>query len=191
VTPQLTPNGFVITVSTIQSRKNNDLLYRVWRRFAEDRRAVPRLVIVGQRGFGSADLLWQIEHDPLVRESISVLHHVSDGELAWLYGHCRFTLYPSLVEGWGLPVSESLAHGKLCVAANTSSLPEAGAGLALHLDPFDFRAWHDTILSLVGDPAKLTAAEQRIRAAYHRKTWPETAADLAAVLKRLMAAAAN
>ena len=108
-TPHLEGRRFVLSVSTIQSRKNFDLLYRVWKRFAEERPGDrPSLVIVGQRGFGSDDLLWQISHDPAVKDSVFVLHGVSDEELAWLYRNCCFTCYPSFAEGWGLPISESL-----------------------------------------------------------------------------------
>src|SRR5207247_4170450 len=142
--------------STIQSRKNFDLLYRLWRRFSEQNRPeTPKLVIVGRKGFGSSDLLWQISRDPFVQQSITLLHRVSDAELSWLYRNCLWTLYPSFYEGWGLPISESLAHGKYCLASNTSSIPEAGQGLIQLLDPLDFRAWHDCLSELMLAPEKL------------------------------------
>ena len=53
-----------------------------------------------------------------------LLDRPDDVELAWLYRHCRFTLFPSLAEGYGLPVAESLAFGKRCIA---SDLPEESA----------------------------------------------------------------
>lgn len=185
--PPLAPGGFVIAVSTIQSRKNFDLLYRLWRRFADEGRTnVPKLLIVGQRGFGSDDLLWQIAHDPAVRDTIAVMHRASDVELAWLYENCRYAVYPSFAEGWGLPVSECLAHGKFCLASDASSLPEAGAGLAQHLDPHDFSAWHQAIVALADHPDRLAEAEARIRAGYVRKTWQGSAADLADRLTALL-----
>src|SRR5262249_52100969 len=137
--PGLQPGKFVLSVSAIQSRKNLDLLYRVWRRLSEDKLAdLPTLVLAGRRGFGGADLLWQIPRDPVVRDSVVVIHAVSDATLSWLYRNCAWTLYPSFYEGWGLPISESLAHGKFCLASNMSALVEAGQNLAKHLDPLDF-----------------------------------------------------
>lgn len=183
--PSLASQSFVISVSTIQSRKNFDLLYRLWRRFAEEGRDVPTLVVVGQQGFGSNDLLWQITNDPMVRGRIAVLHGVSDAELAWLYENCRWTLYPSFYEGWGLPLSESLAYGKFCLASDTSSLPEAGEGLVRHLDPMDFPGWHAAIVELAQRPDLLAEAEARIRASYQRRTWLQSAEELAPKLRAL------
>jgi len=184
----LSPGNFVLSVSTIQARKNFDLLYRLWRRFAEQNLpGLPKLVIVGRKGFGSGDLLWQIAHDPLVRDSIVLLHGASDGELSWLYRNCLWTLYPSLYEGWGLPISESLAHGKLCLASNSSSLPEAGQGLARHFDPQDFRAWEEAIRALLRSPETVAEAEQRIRESYRPMTWQQSAEQLAMHLRELLA----
>jgi glycosyltransferase involved in cell wall biosynthesis len=185
--PPLHPGGFVIAVSTVQSRKNFDLLWRVWHRFAEEgRRGLPRLVIVGAPGFGGAELLNQIGNDLLVKDRIIVLHDAHDAELDWLYRNCRFTLYPSFAEGWGLPVSESLAYGKPCLASNTTSLPEAGAGFAVHLDPLDLEAWHDTILAWSTDQQAIDAMARDIRTNYRPTSWAQTSAALARELRCLI-----
>lgn len=177
---------FVLSVSTIQSRKNFDLLYHLWRRMCDENVVnLPKLVIVGRRGFGSKDLLWQIAHDPAVRDCIIVNHAVSDTDLAWLYRHCMFTLYPSFYEGFGLPVSESLAYGKFCIASNAPALEEAGQGLAKHIDPLDFVAWRDTILELVHAPGKVVEAERRIKERYRPVTWHQSAQRLAELLRPL------
>ncbi|ABD08532.1 Glycosyl transferase, group 1 [Rhodopseudomonas palustris HaA2] len=183
---------FVLSVSTIQSRKNFDLLYHLWRRLTEQGTPrLPTLVIVGQPGFGSADLLWQIAHDPVTASSILHLPRAGDEELAWLYRNCAFTLYPSFYEGWGLPVSESLAFGKYCLASNTSSLPEAGAGLAGHLDPLDFAAWRDAVLDLIHSPEQLAGYEAAIRSNYRPVTWAQSAGRMVEVLRSVAAAPAG
>ena len=179
---------FVLSVSTIQSRKNFDLLYHLWRRLTEEGVAdLPTLVIVGQPGFGSNDLLWQIEHDPLIRQNIVHLRHAHDEELSWLYQNCLWTLFPSFYEGWGLPLSESLALGKYCLASNTSSLPEAGAGFAKHIDPLDFAAWRQAVLELMSSPDALARIEANIRAGYRPVTWAQSAGILAKELLQLSA----
>lgn len=188
IEPPLRPGTFVISVSTIQTRKNFDLLYRLWHRFAQENRSdVPRLVIVGQRGFGSDELLANIERDTTIKDRLTILHRTSDAELTWLYRNCAYTLYPSYVEGWGLPVSESLAYGKLCLASNTSSLPEAGAGLALHFGPDDDAAWHAAIADLAANPQKLADAEARIRADYRHRSWQQAGRELTTHLDALLA----
>jgi len=187
--PDLRPRRFVLSVSTIQSRKNFDLLYHLWRRLSEENvPGLPILAIVGQPGFGSRDLLWQIEQDPLTRGRIALLHRAGDEELAWLYQNCLWTLYPSFYEGWGLPISESLAYGKYCLASNASSLPEAGAGLVKHLDPLDFAAWRSAILELIASPERLASLEKSIRIAYRPMTWARSAEILAAHLSKLRGA---
>ena len=185
---ELAADSFVLSVSTIQRRKNFELLYRLWRRFCEAALPdLPKLVIVGSKGFGSEVLLRQIAEDPVTRGSILLLHQASDAELAWLYRHCLFTLYPSFYEGWGLPVSESLAHGKLCLASDRSSLPEAGQGLARHLDPTDDDAWAEAIRELLAHPALIAAAQETIRAQFRPMTWRQSAEALAAPLQELLA----
>ncbi len=179
------PGKFVLSVSTIQSRKNFDLLYHLWRRLSEEGLPnLPKLVIVGREGFGSRDLLWQIKHDPAVRDCVIVRHVVPDGTLARLYRDCAWTLYPSFYEGWGLPVSESLAHGKYCVASSAAALQEAGQGLVKHIDPLDFSAWRDAIIELVRSPELVLQFERRIRAQYRPVTWRQSAERLAALLRR-------
>lgn len=186
--PDLAPGEFVVSISTLQSRKNFDLLYRLWRRLSEQSTpGLPKLIIVGRKGFGTADLLWQISHDPLVQQSIKVLHQVSDNELSWLYRNCLWTLYPSFYEGWGLPISESLAHGKYCLASNAASLPEVGQGLVKHLDPLDFRAWQEAVNELIRAPEVLIELEKRIATSYRAVTWLQSAEHLAAKLRELLA----
>lgn len=183
------PHGFVIAVSTIQSRKNFELLYKLWRRFAEEGLDhIPALLIVGRRGFGTQDLMWQIENDPLVADRLAVLHSVSDSELSWLYQNCLFSLYPSLVEGWGLPVSESLAFGKMCIASNAYSIPEAGAGLAMHLDPHDFLGWYRQIRELVETPDRLSQLNAEISRRYARTSWGHSAAKISVLLRSQLSA---
>ncbi len=171
---ELGQGNFVVSVSTIQVRKNHQLLYQLWRRFAEEGRTdIPRLVLIGSPGWMTNDLRQLIAKDPIVQDSILVLNHVSDDQLAWLYENCRFSLYPSLYEGWGLPIVESLHRAKPCIASNTSSMPEASQGLALHLDPLDFRQWYDAILRWSSDPTELTAQSDRIRANFCHRSWED------------------
>jgi glycosyltransferase involved in cell wall biosynthesis len=180
---------YVLSVSTIQVRKNYDLLYALWRRLLErasseaERRAVPALVIAGRRGWLAGDLTTLMAADPLTRDHIFVADDPSDAELAWLYRHCRFTAYPSLYEGWGLPIAESFAHGKPCVASASSSMPEVSRGLAIHLDPLDFASWYRELESLLADDARLAALAARVQAEFRLRRWDEAAEDLLALVQ--------
>jgi glycosyltransferase involved in cell wall biosynthesis len=185
---ELCGTDFVLCVGTIEARKNHALLYNLWNQWiAQSPDAVPVLVLVGMRGWGVADLLHRIQVNPAVHTKIRILDHVSDEELAWLYGSCAFTVYPSLYEGWGLPVSESLAAGKPCICSNVPAVLEAACGLARCIDPLDFPAWFDAVVDLHDHPVKREALAARIRSEYVVPTWDQHGAQVLAILKGLAA----
>jgi len=166
---------FVLYVSTIERRKNHEVLYRAWSRL-RDRGVVPhRLVFVGMQGWGVNDLMNDLKLDPRTQGDIVCLNHVSDGELAWLYRHAAFTVFPSLYEGWGLPVVESLAWGKFCLASSAASLPEAGGRWAEYLDPWDLPAWVDRLGHYMQHPTDVHARNDAIAREFRAPAWAQTA----------------
>lgn len=184
--------GYVMYVSTITLRKNHHVLFDVWSSLISDAAAtatdapsgVPYLLVVGSPGALSDETMSRLRRDPVLRRRVLHLEGLSDSEIAWLYAHCAFTVYPSLSEGWGLPVSESLDLGKVCLASDRTSLPEAGEGLALHLDPFDRAAWRSTITALWTDAAYRARLEADIAARHRRVTPTMTATQVLAALER-------
>ena len=88
-----------------------------------------------RRGWLSEDIYEVMTHDPQTRATFVFLHDATDEELAWLYRHCEFTVYPSFYEGWGLPIGESLAYGVPCLASRTSSMPEVAGELIPYFSP--------------------------------------------------------
>ena len=173
---------FVLYVSTIERRKNHEVLYRAWARL-RDRGLVPhRLVFVGMRGWGVDELFNDLRLDPRVEHDIVSLNHVSDAQLAWLYRNAAFTVFPSLYEGWGLPVVESLAWGKFCLASNAASLPEAGGPWAEYLDPWDLPAWVDRLAYYMQHPEAVARLNERIAREFRAPGWADTAAAIHAVV---------
>jgi glycosyltransferase involved in cell wall biosynthesis len=178
---------FVICVSSLDIRKNQNLLYQVWRRLAEELGPdCPELLLIGAQQLYMSDFMYQIRTDPLVNKLIIHLDDVVDEELAWYYRNCEFTVYPSVYEGWGLPISESLSLGKYCVAGNKTSLPEAGGDLVDYFDPLDFVGCHKLIHRALTDPDYVKQREQQIRANYVPYTWAETAAHISKIVDRLV-----
>jgi glycosyltransferase involved in cell wall biosynthesis len=169
---------FVLFVSTIERRKNHEILYRAWTRLREQGIEPYRLVFVGMPGWGVNDLLNDLRLDPRTRDDIVCLNHVSDADLAWLYRHAAFTVFPSLYEGWGLPVVESLAWGRFCLASNTSSLPEAGGPWAEYLDPWDLPAWTERLAFFMQNPQEVHARNERIAREFVPPAWADTAASI-------------
>ena len=169
---------FVLFVSTIERRKNHEVLYRAWLRLRERGLVPHRLVFVGMPGWGVTDLMNDLRLDPRVQDDIVMLSRVDDAELAWLYRNCAFTVFPSLYEGWGLPVAESLAWGKFCLASNVASLPEVGGDLIEYLDPWDLPQWVERLAHYMTRPQAIAAHEARIVERHVPSRWADTAAAI-------------
>jgi hypothetical protein len=92
--------------------------------------------------------------------------------------HTLFTVYSSLYEGWGLPVAESLALGKSCIASDASSLPEVGGDFPEYIDPTDVSAWADRLSFYIDNPDAVREREEKIRSEYVPPTREETARAL-------------
>jgi glycosyltransferase involved in cell wall biosynthesis len=172
--------SYVLFVSTIEARKNHTLLFRVWRRLLEEmpRDHVPTLVFAGRTGWLVADLLQQLRNAANLGGKIVHVHDPTDAELAALYRGCLFTVFPSLYEGWGLPVTESLAFGKPCVISTATSLPEAGGTLARYFDPENIAEATRVIRDTIADRAGLAAWERRVVRDFQPVAWDETAQAL-------------
>lgn len=176
---------FILTVSTVTIRKNHHLLLDVWEMLIDELGVtdVPRLVIAGRPGSLSAETMSRIERTPAFRDVVLHLADASDEELVWLYQNCRFSVYPSIYEGWGLPISESLDFGKVCLASDRSSLPEAGEGLARLLHPFDRMSWKAEIKSFWFDNSLREQSEREIVTKHRHTSARETAETILGLVK--------
>jgi glycosyltransferase involved in cell wall biosynthesis len=177
--------SYVLYVSTIEARKNHTLLFRIWRRLLDEipRDRMPTLVFAGRIGWLVDDLMQQIVNTDYLSGRLVVIGDASDAQLAVLYRDCLFTVYPSYFEGWGLPVTESLAFGKPCLASDRTSLPEAGGSLARYIDPDDARGWHDAIRQLITDLPLLASWEAEVRRGFRPVPWSATVRALLAGLR--------
>ena len=181
---------FVLYVSTIEARKNHALLLRVWRSLIAKHGVanVPTLVFVGRRGWLVDDVMSELSREASLRDKVVIVSGLSDSEVATAYRRCLVTVFPSLMEGWGLPVSESLQQGKLCVASDRGAIPEVGGDLVDYFDPEDDAAALAAVERAIFDHDYRRAREARIRAEFHPRSWTDCAAALMARLDRLYAA---
>lgn len=121
---------YILSVGTQEPRKNLHGTLRAYRLLAERLDAAPLLALVGGKG-------WGVDEATLAGDERRVyrLGYVPDADLAALYAGCAAFVYPSLYEGWGLPVAEALALGAPVVTSSLSSLPEVAGDAALLVDP--------------------------------------------------------
>lgn len=180
---------YVLYVSTLEVRKNHRLLFQVWRRLlaAHGRERIPDLLLAGRRGWLIDDFVTELEQCRFLDGKILWREHVEDDELARLYAGCLFSVYPSLYEGWGLPVAESLAFGKTAVVSSASSLPEVGCAFVDYHDPHDVAGATARIERMVFDRAHRESLERAIRERFRARTWAESAVELLSHVEPLFA----
>jgi glycosyltransferase involved in cell wall biosynthesis len=174
---------FLFCVGTFEVRKNHHLLYYAIKSAIAKGINIPKLVIVGKKGWLSDSTLHLLNNDPEVKDRVIILHKSSDKEMAWLYENCMMTVYPSYYEGWGLPIAESLRYGKMCLSSGTSSMKEVGGDLVDYFSPYDSEGLLDLIEKYL-DPAELKKAEQKIKKNYKETTWDMTYNQVKEILSK-------
>ena len=148
--------GFWLNVGTIEPRKNQRRLADAYARYrALGGRPLP-LVFAGGKGWLMDDFQRHLKELGIVQQ-VRMTGYVSDAELVWLYRNCHANLYPSLFEGFGLPVLEGMQFGAATISSNASSLPEVAGDAARLLDPLDTEAWAQAMLRLDAQPAEAAA----------------------------------
>ena len=180
------PRRFVLYVSTVEARKNHYVVYRAWARAVASGRIDPKrfaLVFAGQKGWGVDDLIEQIKCDPSSSSSIVLLDELDDKKITDLYENCEFTVFPSLDEGYGLPVAESLSLGRACLSSNAGALPEIVGEIVNMIDPLDVPSWEREICHWLESPDLVKAAEAKIKNDYRFVSWDDSAAQFFASVK--------
>lgn len=180
----LVPGGYVLFVSTIEPRKNHIGAFKAWRTLLDERSPgvpLPKLVCAGKLGWMFEDVLQVLERDPALADYIVMIHSASDEMLDALYRNCICTLYPSRYEGWGLPVTESLCHGKVPVCSCATSLPEAGQCFAVYFDPDQKGALSVVLSRVIYDATFRESREAKIRSDFHARPWRGIYDDIVAI----------
>ncbi len=179
------PWGFWLSVGTLEPRKN---LRRMLQGYAEHQQAVKEplpLVLAGGKGWMEDDLEAYI-HQLGLGGDVVPLGYVSDAALAWLYRNCYAFVYPSLYEGFGLPVLEAMSLGAAVVTSSVTSLPEVGGEAALYVDPLDTSDIARAFSALAHDGGLRERLKARALVQAEKFSWEQSAARTLAVYRQLM-----
>jgi glycosyltransferase involved in cell wall biosynthesis len=177
---------FGLFVSTIEPRKNHRAVYQAWDRLVRSGAIDParhKLVFAGRRGWSADDLIGEIDANPAIAGSLIRVENADDALLATLYDAAAYTVLPSFLEGYGLPLMEAFAFGKPCVAADIPSLREIAPGLPDFIDPLDTPAWARAMARYSTDAAAREAASARVRSGHHPVTWDMAAERVFAAVR--------
>jgi glycosyltransferase involved in cell wall biosynthesis len=170
---------FVLSVGTLEPRKN---LSRLLEAHAGLVRRT-QLVLVGPRGWEFEPILAQAGASKEVR----VLEEVSDDDLVALYQSCTIFCYPSLYEGFGLPLLEAMAAGAACVTSGVSSLPEVGGDAVRYVDPTSVEDIRSVMAHLLEDAPARADLGRRAQERAALFSWNRTASGTLDTLLGLLA----
>ncbi|MFZ2114245.1 MAG: glycosyltransferase family 1 protein [Solirubrobacteraceae bacterium] len=173
--------GFVLAVGTLEPRKNLPRLVQAYRRLDRRLQEQHPLVVVGALGWETGTTLDALRS---LGSRCTMLGHVSDAALAELYRRCAVFCYPSLGEGFGLPVLEAMAAGAAVLTSNLSSLPEVGGDAVDYVDPRDVAAIAAELERLLASPTDRAELGARALARSREFTWARFAERTLAVLER-------
>jgi len=172
---------FILTVGVLEPRKNHIVLFETLRRLRH-RGQDASLVVIGREGWRWSSPLARPEYHDLA-PSVRILADVPERDLAEFYGRAAVFVYPSLYEGFGLPILEAMACGAPVVCSSSSSLPEVAGDAALYADPRDPEQFADQVSRLLCDPElRRRMVEAGLRRA-RQFSWQRTAQETIAVYR--------
>jgi hypothetical protein len=152
----------------------------IWRRMIARGDDVPCLVCVGRLGWKSSAFISALVETGYLGGKVLLLRDISDTDLRLLYSRCLFTVCPTFYEGWGLPVGESLAMGKICVCSDRASIPEVAGECGVYIDIGDLKQSAEVIRSLCIDADRRKRLEAKIRRSYIPVAWRSVAEKVVA-----------
>jgi len=142
-------NQFWLSVGTLEPRKNIKLLLQTYANLKSKKATFP-LVLAGKQGW-MIDNLQKLLNDLNLTKDVHVLGYVDDEELKWLYQNCFCLIYPSLFEGFGLPVLEAMTLGAPVITSNVSSIPEVVGSAGIMVNPTDGAELMAAMLKVASD----------------------------------------
>lgn len=165
------PDRFFLSVGTLQPRKNIGTLIAAHRMLPRNLRYEIPLVVVGKAGWGCNDILAQLKHGD--DGALRWLHYIPDGDIMPLLQQATALVFPSLHEGFGLPVLEAFAAKIPVIASNTTALPEVAGEAGLLIDPLEPGVWAEAMRYVAAD---VGIAAMRLRGLNRAKefTWDKT-----------------
>lgn len=162
-------NGFVLSVGTVEPRKNYSGLLRLWRRMAQDGIAAPKLIIAGRLGWENEDIINMLDRSAALKGNVLLVSGLSDEACFNLLMRARATILASFAEGYGIPLVEALTAGTPVIASDIPVFREISQGCAEFCAPLDGPAWQGAVTQLLDAES---ASQMRARAErFNPPTW--------------------
>lgn len=170
----LPPEGpYFVSVGTIEPRKNHALLLEIWERLVKQTppQEMPHLVICGARGWMNEEVFFRMDRSALMGEHLHEVHGLSDGAIAALLQGAAGALYPSVAEGYGLPMIEAAAMGVPVICADLPVYREVLKDFPVYASVKDSYLWQRRITALASKKRRLGAESQSQTSGIEAPTW--------------------
>ncbi|MBI5467292.1 MAG: glycosyltransferase family 4 protein [Candidatus Kerfeldbacteria bacterium] len=168
---------YLLFVGTIDPRKNLVTLFKAWQRLKTMRPEAVKhtdLVLAGGIGYGGEHIIPQIKKMKLA-SSVKYLSYVSQNHKILLMKHAAAFVFPTLYEGFGLPVLEAMQLGVPVITTNTSSVPEVTGSAALLVDPNDVEGLAMAMKNILTNPTTVATLRRKGKAQAAKFSWTKTA----------------
>lgn len=165
---------YILYVGTLEPRKNLVRLIKAFNQLKMKRRIPHLLVLVGQRGWKYEDVFEEVKNSP-VKSDILWLDYVSDEAIPPLMNGADLFCYPSLFEGFGLPILEAMQCGTPVITSNVSALPEVGGGACHYFNPESIRSISDAMVNVLSSRALLQQLSETGRQRARLFSWEKCA----------------
>lgn len=172
--PIITQSPYFVILGTIEPRKNHLLLLQVWRKLAEIlKEQCPKLYIVGKRGWDIEQVVDILERAPYAQSTVIEVSNACDQQVTQLLKHATALLFPSFVEGFGLPLVQALQLGTPVIASDLAVFKELAGDIPDYADPVDVMRWMELIKNYADQKNDLRLAQLDRMAQFHAFTWEE------------------
>ncbi|HEX5411982.1 MAG TPA: glycosyltransferase family 1 protein [Terriglobia bacterium] len=176
---------YLLFVGNLEHRKNLVRLVKAFRLLRDRRRIPHRLVLCGRPGHGWGSILAAIEKEG-VQNDIDLPGYLRDDGLARMYRSADLFVFPSVYEGFGLPVLEAMACGTPVVCSNATSLPEVGGDAVEYFDPYSVEDLAAAIERALDSPTRQAEMRERGLRQAGKFTWEECARKHVEVYRRVL-----
>ena len=177
---------YFVVLSTIEPRKNHLMLLHLWRRLREELGSdAPHLVVIGQRGWECENVVDLLERSASLRGFVTELSRCDDVDLATYLHHSQALLFPSFVEGYGMPLIEALAAGVPVIASDLPVFREFASDIPDYADPLDPQRWLSLIKEYTNPISTRRAAQMQRMKAFQLPTWQQHFTRLDTLLSRI------
>lgn len=178
--------AFWLAVGTLEPRKNLRRLLKAFSMYYRQKASRYPLVLAGGKGWLEDDLEDFIQGLG-IRDKVFLLGYVADEELAWLYNNCFSFVYPSLYEGFGLPVLEAMTCGAAVITSNTTSLPEVAGDAVQYINPLDEQDMSRAFKKIADDADYRKELKAKAARQAKKFSWEKTALEVLDIYNQVAA----